>query len=140
MAFEKCDNVECSGCYRVDSADWHGDAFSGVAYRGEYALLTVALPEVVPFPEVAIGVALGIFPEWISAAIFVGNGSLDEAIDLADGNEDEPIWLAWEVYEGDNPEVQHEMLADSMSLFVGDAVKVSTKEFVDSILVDVTKG
>lgn len=139
MEFEKCDNPECSGCHRVDSAEWYGEDFSGVAYRGEYALLTVPLPEMVAVPEVVVGVSMGVFPEWVSVAVFVGDGSLDEAIELAYTNKDEPVWLTWEAYESDNPEVQHGLIADSMTMFVGDAVKVTTKDFVDSIIKGITR-
>lgn len=139
MAFEKCDNPECSGCRRVDAAEWYGDEFSGVAYRGEYALLTVPLYEMITLPEALIGVELGVFPRWISTAIFVGDGSLDEAIELSYVNKDEPVWLAWETHDGDDPEVQHELIADSMSLFVGSSAKMTTRAFVDNIIEGIVK-
>ena len=140
MAFEKCDNVECSGCYRVDSTEWHGENyFSGVAYRGDYALLTVPLAEMAPFPEVAVGSALGIFPEWISVAIKVGTGALDEAIDASESDPSAALWVAFETFESEDPKVQHGLLADSVSLLVEGATPASMDEFMNDILVSLTE-
>lgn len=137
MDFEKCDNPECSGCHRVDSAEWREGDFSAVTYRGEYALVTTSLPSIIPFSEVAVGVAVGMFPEWISAAVKVGDGPLDAAI--ADSEDGAEVWVTYETFETDDPESRHEMIADSMSLFVGDSVPLNVDEFMNDVLVSLTE-
>jgi hypothetical protein len=128
MTFEPCNDMQCSGCHRVDEIRHDDDGFlSATTYSGEYCTLTLPTVDMFTDPMTYVLFLVGKVPAWTSVVIHVGDGSLDEA--LSEGDEGRQFAF-FECFETEDAEEQHNMVVDSTALTTMDN-RMTSKEMVD---------
>lgn len=128
MTFEPCDDMDCSGCYRVNDVQEDDAGFlSAATYSGEHAVLTMPTVDLFTDAMTYILFLAGKVPAWVSMVIHVGDGSIDGALSKGEG---ERQFAFFECFESDDPEEKHNMVVDSIALVtMGD--RMTGKEMVD---------
>ena len=130
MTFKPCDDMDCSGCYRVNEIREDDNGFlSATTYSGEYCVLTLPTVDLFTDPMTYLLFLTGKVPAWASVVIHVGDGPLDESLS---GGDEGRYFAFFECFESEmaDAEERHNMVVDSIALTtMGD--RMTGREMVD---------